>query len=511
MQPQATTPPAASPEVTAPGTTATARSHSLPERRGPFPWGVLALGLSFFLIAAVAFTIRIITIGSDGATTDARAYAFQPNYMEVYAYPNSPGPLQTGDRVIAVSGVTMKEWALRLFVPNSRHMSFEPDSLVVYRILRKGQPLSYLVALKPRTFVSVFQARWGFFIFVFISQVLATWLLIRRPQLPAARVFFIWAMLGSQMYLWALPLSVGDVVTGYGFWLGRFLVAGMAVLFYPALVHFALLYPRPSGAVRRHPWILPALYLGAVVLYFAIISYFWASAPTILDGLGASSRAVSVISIVYLLAALVIIIFQYLHSQPGPDRQRAKWALLGGTIAVVSGLTIGVIAPLFIGRPWIDVNVYGLTLLAFPISMTIAMWRYHLFDVDVIIRKTFFYTLVTAILVVSFVGAIIFFEAFFRQFTRQNSRPAVALATAIMMLLFNPVRQRVQRAVDRLFYRTNYDAAQLLAHFAATSRDEADLPKLLNEIEQVITTSLQPASISVWLAPREQNGPIQGE
>jgi hypothetical protein len=230
-----------------------------------------------------------------------------------------------------------------------------------------------------------------------------------------------------------------------------------------------------------------------------------------LDGLGASSRAVSVIAIVYLLAALVIIIFQYLHSQPGPDRQRAKWALLGGTIAIVSALTIGVIPPLVIGRTWIDVNFYGLTLLAFPISMTIAIWRYHLFDVDVIIRKTFFYTVVTAILVVSFVGAIIFFEAFFRQFTRQNSRPAVALATAIMMLLFNPVRQRVQRAVDRLFYRTNYDAAQLLAHFAATSRDEADLPKLLSEIEQVITTSLQPAGISVWLAPREQNGPVQRE
>jgi hypothetical protein len=150
-------------------------------------------------------------------------------------------------------------------------------------------------------------------------------------------------------------------------------------------------------------------------------------------------------------------------------------------------------------------------LLAFPVSMAIAMWRYHLFDVDVIIRKTFFYFVVTAILVVSYIGAIIFFEAFFRQFTRQNSRPAVALATAIIMLIFNPVRQRVQRAVDRIFYRTNYDAAQMLAHFAATSRDEADLPKLLSEIEQVITSSLQPASIHVWLAPREQRESAEEE
>jgi hypothetical protein len=483
------------------------RSHSLPARRGPLPWGVLALGLSFFLVATVAFIVRITTIGADGATTDARYYAFQPNYLEVYSYPNSPGPLQSGDRVIAVGGVTMKEWALRLFVPNSRHISFEPDSLVVYRILRKGQPLSLLVALKPRTFVSVFQARWGFFIFVFVSQLLATWLLIRRPQIPAARVFFIWAMLGSQMYLWALPLSVGDVVTGYGFWLGRFLVAGMAVLFYPALVHFALLYPRPSGAVRRYSWLLPSLYLGAIVLYFAVISYFWASSQSVLEGLGASNRAVSLISIIYLVGALAVIIFQYLHSRPGPDRQRAKWALLGGTIAVVSGLTIGVITPLVIGHTGIDINVYGLILLAFPISMTIAMWRYHLFDIDVIIRKTFIYTAVTAILVVAYISAIIFFEGFFRQFTRQNSRPAVALATAAIMLLFNPVRQRMQRAIDRLFYRTSYDAAQLLDHFAATSRDEADLPKLLNELEQVIVTGLQPASISIWLAPREPREP----
>ena len=244
--------------------------------------------------------------------------------------------------------------------------------------------------------------------------------------------------------------------------------------------------------------------MGSIVIYFAIISYFWAAAPSILEGLSASSRAVSVISVIYLLAALAVIILQYRRSQPGPDRQRAKWALLGGSIAVVSGLTIGVIGPLVAGQTWIDVNFYGLTLLAFPVSMAIAMWRYHLFDVDVIIRKTFFYFVVTAILVVSYIGAIIFFEAFFRQFTRQNSRPAVALATAIIMLIFNPVRQRVQRAVDRIFYRTNYDAAQMLAHFAATSRDEADLPKLLSEIEQVITSSLQPASIHVWLAPREQ-------
>jgi hypothetical protein len=507
VQPQAPAPQAASKEENV----SYIGRDSYASRRGPFPWGVLALGLSFFLLAAIAFTIRIVTIGSDGATTDARSYAFQPNFVEVYAYPNSPGPLQTGDRVIGVNGITMREWAVRLFVSNSSHMSFEPDTLSIYRILRKGQPLTLLVALKPRTFVSVFQARWGFFIFVFVTQVLAGWLLFRRPQVPAVRVFFIWAMLGSQMYLWALPLSVGDIVTGYGFWLGRLLVAGMAVLFYPALVHFALYYPRPSGAVRRHPWIIPTLYLGAIVIYFAVISYFWAAAPSILEGLGASSRAVWVISVIYLLAALAIIFLQYRRSQPGPDRQRTKWALLGGSIAVVSGLIIGVLGPVMVGRTWIDVNIYGLTLLAFPVSMAIAMWRYHLFDVDVIIRKTFFYFVVTAILVVSYIGAIIFFEAFFRQFTRQNSRPAVALATAIIMLLFNPVRQRVQRAVDRLFYRTTYDAPQLLAHFAATARDEADLPKILNELEQVIASSLQPASIHVWLAPREQREAAEEE
>jgi hypothetical protein len=466
---------------------------------------VLALGLAFFVVAVGGFILRLNTIGTDGATTDGRTFSFRPESIEVYSIPNSPGPLRTGDRVVAVGGVTMKEWALRLFVPNSRHISYAPDSMVVYRIVRKGQPLSLLVALKPRTFVSVFQARWGFFLFVLVSQLLATWLLLRRPQVPAARVLFIWSMLGSQMYLWALPLSVGDVVTGYGFWIGRFLVAAMAVLFYPALVHFALLYPRPSGAVRRHPWILPALYLGSIVIYFAVISYFWAAAPTVLAALTASSRAVSLISILYLVAALTVIVFQYLHSQPGPDRQRAKWALLGGTIAVLSGLTIGVITPLMIGHWGVDINLYGLSLLAFPISMTIAMWRYHLFDIDVILRKTFFYTVVTAILIVTFLSAIIFFEAFFGQFTRQNSRPAVAVATAIIMLLFNPLRRRVQGSVDRLFYRTSYDAPQILAHFAATARDEADLPKLLSEIEQVITTSLQPASLSIWLAPREQH------
>jgi hypothetical protein len=185
--------------------------------------------------------------------------------------------------------------------------------------------------------------------------------------------------------------------------------------------------------------------------------------------------------------------------------------MLGGTIAILSGLFVGVIPPLFIGRTGLDINLYGLTLLAFPISMTIAMWRYHLFDVDVIIRRTFLYAAVTAILVVAYLGAIIFLEAFFRQFTRQNSRPAVALATAAIMLLFNPIRVRVQASIDRLFYRTNYDTSQLLAHFANTCRNEGDLPKILAELESIIGSSLQPASISIWLAPRPQTEEAEQE
>lgn len=480
-------------------------------RQGPIPWRVLALGICLYLLAIFSFVARFVTIGADGATTDNRYIAFRPESVEVYAYPGSTGPLRTGDRVVAVGGVTMAEWAQRLLVPGSRHISFAPDTLVVYRIVRQSRPLTLLVALKQRTLLSVFQARWGFFTFILVSQLLATWLLIRRPQVPAARVLFIWAMLGSQIYLWALPLSIGDIVTGYGFWLGRALVAAMAVFFYPALVHFALLYPQPSGAIRRQRWIVPALYLAAVVLYFVLLAYFSAGAPTVLAALAASSRAVSFVSVVYLVAALAVVVLQYLQTQPGPDRQRAKWGLLGGTIAASSGLVIGALTPLLIGTTGVvDINFYGITLLAFPVSMTIAMWRYHLFDIDLILRKTFFYTVVTAILVVTYIGAIIFLEAFFRQFTRQNSRPAVAVATAAIMLLFNPLRRRLQASIDRVFHRTSYDSTRLLAQFAAVSRDEADLPKLLDEIEEVIATSLQPATIGIWLAPREQR-PAQEE
>jgi hypothetical protein len=400
--------------------------------------------------------------------------------------------------------VTIKEWAQHLFTPDSSHISFAPDDLIVYRIVRNGRPLTLLVALKHMSFVSVFQARWGFFIFVFVAQLLGTWLLIRRPHLPAVRVFFLWSMLGAQMYLWALPLGVGDIVTGYGFWLGRFLVAFMAVLFYAALLHFALLYPRASDIIRLHPWLTPLIYLTAILLYLALTSYYSAVSPSVVVGLAASNRAVGIVAIVYLTASLATIFVQYRYTAPGPDRQRAKWAVLGGTIAILSGLFIGIITPLIIGHSGVDINFYGLSLLAFPLSMTIALWRYHLFDVDVIIRRTFFYTIITAILVAAYLSAIIFLEAFFRQFTRQNSRPAVALATAAIMLLFNPIRVRVQASIDRLFYRTNYNTTQLLAHFANTCRDEGDLPKILAELESIIGSSLQPASIHIWLAPRRQ-------
>jgi hypothetical protein len=158
-------------------------------------------------------------------------------------------------------------------------------------------------------------------------------------------------------------------------------------------------------------------------------------------------------------------------------------------------------------------GTFGLAALVIgvPVAFTVAITRYHLFGIDRLIRRTLLYTLVTAILGVVYFGGVIVLQQVFTSFTgRAISNAAVVLSTLVIAALFLPLRQHLQAAIDRRFYRRKYDAARTLAAFAATCRDETDLDRLAAEMLRVVDATVQPEHASVWLRAVEPAAELEG-
>jgi hypothetical protein len=134
------------------------------------------------------------------------------------------------------------------------------------------------------------------------------------------------------------------------------------------------------------------------------------------------------------------------------------------------------------------------------IFVGIAILRSRLFDIDLIIRRTVTYALVTALLAIVFFGTVILLQQVFAAFTESGNNDFITvISTLVIAALFVPLRNRIQTAIDRRFNRKKYDAQQVLQRFGETVRDETDLERLTNELVSVVQETMQPKSVSLWL------------
>ena len=180
------------------------------------------------------------------------------------------------------------------------------------------------------------------------------------------------------------------------------------------------------------------------------------------------------------------------------ERQQIKWLAYGGALVVGAVLVGGVIA-VWIGE--VGIAVISLGLLGVPISTGVAIARYSLYDIDLIINRTLVYGSLTVLLASAYVGVVVGLQALFRALSGQESTLAIVASTLAIAALFGPLRRRVQAFVDRRFYRRKYDATHTLAAFNARLRDETDLNALRNDMVGVATRTMQPAHVSLWLRP----------
>jgi hypothetical protein len=187
-----------------------------------------------------------------------------------------------------------------------------------------------------------------------------------------------------------------------------------------------------------------------------------------------------------------------------------RWGLGGAIVGM--GLFFVIYIPVFLAvPPAVATLLDGLSGISFGVmgvALAIAVMRYRLFDIDVIIRKTTSYAILSAVLALVYFGSVVILQQLLTPITG-SATPVVVLATLLIAALFLPLRRRVQSVIDRRFFRQKYDAEQVLAQFAATARDETDLDALTAELLRVIQETMQPESVSLWLRPAE--GEVVGD
>ena len=288
------------------------------------------------------------------------------------------------------------------------------------------------------------------------------------------------------------------------------------------VVHFgpflllALLFPDgrlPSARWRPFAWLVAIVVAGGTVAVS-----LWPQTAARFDPVSnpvGIEVAMDVINpmetILYALALIAAAsLLVRLRSSKGIERQQVKWFSYAVAVLAVSTTLAYVVSEAMNAAllGWVSSAMVMVSVVGWPVAMSVAILRYRLYDIDLIINRTLVYGALTAVLAGVYVGAIILLQRLFVVLTGEKSTLAVVASTLGIAALFNPLRRRIQSFIDRRFYRRKYDARGTLEAFSVKLRDETDLDALSDGLVEVVRETMQPAHVSLWLRP---DRPPKGE
>ncbi len=460
---------------------------------------LILIALLALVVAAIVLSFYRFSLPTDGwlsqetppgTAEEQQGLIYQKNVMGL------PSELEAGDTVLQVEGVP---YVMTSFTTVPLHLLKAGES-AHFMVLRDEQTITVEVPITHWKF-----APWvkGIGILEFVSAVITGIIMLgvglftflKRPENKAARALFALNVLFFVSMSIDYPSGIGDsydLITIYV--QGMLILLLYTVLFPPTLLYFSLVFPKPKPFLEKYPWTgsLPYAF-GAVVfvLFFltnGLAAWLWVIFATI--------------------GAIISLLHSILIHRDSVSRAQLRWGA-GGTAA---GLIL--VAPTFLvsfgvvsGTLATIINalvIQGLSVMA--ITLSIAILRYRLWDIDLIIRRTLIYSVVTALLGLVYFGGVAVLQGLFSGLTGERTALAVVISTLAIAGLFTPLRGRVQRFIDRRFYRQQYNAEQALARFGERLRDEIDLEQIQHHLINTVSQTLEPEHISLLSVQEHHDG-----
>ena len=463
--------------------------------------------IRFLLVLAALLLIAITTAFialrlaglTDGTHFDPNQPVWSPDGIIVSPLTSQPGGLQPGDRITAVAGRSMEDWARALFDPRQAAPEFQPGQAIPYQVERNAQVIQLAVQYAHYPLRWIFIHRWGTLLFVIVTQLVGTFVFLRRPDDPAARLLFLWGWLTCHTYAWSFGLMVSDLLSRTGFWLYSLLTPLGWTIYWVVAVNFSLVFPAKRPEIQRRPWIVPALYLAVFTFFVLSLTIARLFSQNLLEWLGYWRLIGYLIALICNSAFVIMLVWNYRRNTDQVARQKIRWVVYGGFVSAGGGLILWILPAALFGRQVLNENIFGAMLTVFPVTLAIAILRHHLFDIDRLINRTLVYGALTGLLAGIYFVSVVVLQAAFRLLTDQTSSLAEVVSTLTIAAVFTPLRRGLQYFIDRRFYRQKYDAEKALADFAAAARKETDLSALTTELVAVVRQTVQPEKASLWL------------
>jgi hypothetical protein len=359
----------------------------------------------------------------------------------------------------------------------------------------------------------------GLLVFVLFTTIGAL-VVSRQPKntigwiFCAMGLFLTSSVAGTQYAIYALVSSPGSLPgEGTAAWLEAFLNGPIIITMFALLL---LLFP--NGWPPSHRW-RAVLWLDLIAALLLFVGFFKPGPmetsslrianPFGIEKIGALLNALLYVG-VYLTLALtavgaVSLIVRFRRSR-AEERQQIKWFAFAGAImcaVTATGPLLWSLPPSSPGVTLIWPVLFISAVSTIPVATGIAILKYRLYDIDLLINRTLVYGLLTAVLFAVYFFGVTATQAIVQALTGQEKQPqlTIVVSTLVIAALFIPLRRRLQSFIDRSFYRRKYDATKTLEAFSAKLREETDLDALSHDLASVVRETMQPAHVSVWLPP----------
>jgi len=475
-------------------------SQSSHERRFDMGAWLHLILMSALLVLSIANLVYRYTLPTDGwsvYTTDIDP----ANWVYWVNLVGAPSGLMVGDELLAVDGRSVAGAATAAYV--EAPPGWQAGGGVTMTVIRDGERRDVKAPVANWTPAAFWRYNAGtpdkaFGLLGALIFVALGWFTFwRRPATPSARALLVLsAIVGATTISGMLPDGLSVQFDRMAFSLTLFFsYVIFGILYAPTLLAFSLLFPHPKRVIQRHPKLALIPVLLGLLVFIAVIPLHIA----VLGWLG---------TLAMVLASIISFIHSAFTQRDAVSRAQLRWAIGGLVLGLALFLlnfpmAFGLITDPFLIALFNILPRFGLAVIG--VGLAVAILRYRLYDIDVIIRKTVQYGVVTALLALVYFGLVVLLQTLFGRATGEQSPVIIVISTLAIAALFTPLRRRVQDGIDRRFFRKKYDAQQVLADFARTARDETDLDALLAELERVVGETMQPEGVSVWLVDTAPN------